>query len=555
MESEHQHFRRPLERPFFAQERDSVTILIGGLTWTHERLIRAVFLGCGYRCETLPACDLRAYQVGREYCNTGLCNPSYFTIGNLIRHLHNLEKHGLTRDEISNRYVFFTAGSCGPCRFGMYESEYRLALQNAGFGGFRVLTFQQQQGWQAASGEPGLTFSVDLGMGMLNAIILGDIVRDIAYRLRPYEARPRQTDQVIQSVVAKLESSLRDQPRFELSESLVPAISHHLAARRDAKAYKFANTLGKIRSHLRGRHYRSTLLECRDILAGIEVDRLRVMPVVKVVGEFWAQLTEGPGNYNLFAFLEREGAELLLDPISTWAMYLLYLPKIEGWTKSRLEYEHDDRTTRVRLRPPDWPHVRKQLLLFSGQKVYEGHYRKAAEMLGNIAQHLLPQEFVADLAHPHYHRLARGGEGYLEVGKSLYYTRSGLCHMVLAVKPFGCMPSTQSDAIHWAEMSRSKNMLFVSIETSGEGEINALSRVQLALADARTKAQEEFDACLRLTGLTMERIRDYVATHVELRDPFYVISKHPGTVGTAANFVLQVAGLMSRSNKRARAAA
>jgi len=39
--------------------------------------------------------------------------------------------------------VFFTAGACGPCRFGMYEAEYRLALRNAGFDGFRVLLFQQ----------------------------------------------------------------------------------------------------------------------------------------------------------------------------------------------------------------------------------------------------------------------------------------------------------------------------------------------------------------------------------------------------------------------------
>src|SRR3712207_7985347 len=45
----------------------------------------------------------------------------------------------LTKQEIIDRYVFFTAGACGPCRFGMYEAEYRLALRNAGFDGFRVL--------------------------------------------------------------------------------------------------------------------------------------------------------------------------------------------------------------------------------------------------------------------------------------------------------------------------------------------------------------------------------------------------------------------------------
>ena len=57
----------------------------------------------------------------------------------------------------------------------MYEAEYRFALQNAGFDGFRVLLFQQNDGIKAASGEPGLKFTVDFGIGMLNALNLGDV--------------------------------------------------------------------------------------------------------------------------------------------------------------------------------------------------------------------------------------------------------------------------------------------------------------------------------------------------------------------------------------------
>ncbi len=48
------HFRRPAERPFGAEERGKVTILFGGLTWKHERVIQAVFKGCGYNCEITP---------------------------------------------------------------------------------------------------------------------------------------------------------------------------------------------------------------------------------------------------------------------------------------------------------------------------------------------------------------------------------------------------------------------------------------------------------------------------------------------------------------------
>ncbi len=50
----------------------------------------------------------------------------------------------------------------------------------------------------------------------------------------------------------------------------------------------------------------------------VEVDHTRLKPVVKIVGEFWAQLTEGDGNFHIFRFLEQEGAEVYVDSISGW---------------------------------------------------------------------------------------------------------------------------------------------------------------------------------------------------------------------------------------------
>ncbi len=61
----------------------------------------------------------------------------------------------------------------------------------------------------------------------------------------------------------------------------------------------------------------------------IEVDRTRVKPVVKITGEFWAQTTEGDGNFHMFDFLEREGAQVLVEPIATWVAYLLYQAKAQ----------------------------------------------------------------------------------------------------------------------------------------------------------------------------------------------------------------------------------
>jgi hypothetical protein len=111
------HFHRPVERAFTAEERNRVTILFGGFTWKHEDLIRAVFQGCGYRCEKLPVPNVNAFQTGKEFGNNGQCNPTYFTVGNLVQYLQFLEKG--SRDKRS----WTTMSSSLPARAGPVDSE------------------------------------------------------------------------------------------------------------------------------------------------------------------------------------------------------------------------------------------------------------------------------------------------------------------------------------------------------------------------------------------------------------------------------------------------
>jgi hypothetical protein len=168
-----------------------------------------------------------------------------------------------------------------------------------------------------------------------------------------------------------------------------------------------------------------------------------------------------------------------------------------------------------------------------------------ARALGGLASPLVPQAELARLAHPFYHQLARGGEGHLEVGKSIHATLTRSCHMVLSLKPFGSLPSTQSDGVHASVVSRYPDMLFLPIETSGEGQINAYSRVQMTLAEAKALARAEFDRALASTGRSLGDIRAFVAGHAALRHPFYRIPQRQGVTGVAANFVLHVGDLMA----------
>ena len=126
---------------------------------------------------------------------------------------------------------------------------------------------------------------------------------------------------------------------------------------------------------------------------------------------------------------------------------------------------------------------------------------------------------MAELSDQYYNSKLRGGEGHLEVAKNLYYTKHRLCHMVLALKPFGCLPSLQSDAVQAGLAERFPEMVFLSVETSAEGEIHAYSRVQMALAEARVKAQDEFESALRQARQPLANIRRFVAAASRAAQP------------------------------------
>ena len=536
-----QHFKKPVERTFTAQERDRVTILFGGLTWKHEKLIQAVFQGSGYKCQVINTPDVSDFQAGKEYGNNGQCNPTYFTVGNLVQHLQRLERQGLSREDIINNYVFFTAGSCGPCRFGMYEAEYRFALQNAGFDGFRVLLFQQQEGIKAASGEPGLKFTVDFGMGMLNALHIGDTLQDLIHQIRPYELNKAESDRVFLEVGDLMAKCLRERPPFEILEATSGWLKSYLTRPEKLKLKNTLNTLGKIRENLYGKPLVDALDEARQRMNAIDIDRTRVKPIVKITGEFWAQTTEGDGNFNMFRFLEREGAQVLVEPIATWVAYLLYQAKYVAMRRKNVEQY----STRSKW-GAELNYRKKVMGLSIGEVLWQHFYHRINRKLGGITHTLAPQPELDELAQPYYNRYARGGEGHLEVGKNVYYTIHHLAHMVLALKPFGCMPSTQSDGAQSAVINRYKDMIFLPIETSGEGEVNAHSRVQMALGEAKAKARLEFEQCLKQSGHSLDEIRSYVQEHPELKRPFYRVPHVEGVAGTAAQFVLHVGKRIDR---------
>jgi predicted nucleotide-binding protein (sugar kinase/HSP70/actin superfamily) len=533
------HFQRPAERPFTKDQRGHTTLLFGGLTWKHEKLVHGALEGLGYLAEPVPTPDVAAFQLGKEYGNNGQCNPTYFTVGNLLQFLQGLEEKGLSREEIIDRYVFFTAGACGPCRFGMYEAEYRLALRNAGFDGFRVLLFQQSGGLSQSDAEQGLEMNLDFFLGILNSLNCGDVLNECAYAIRPFEVSEGATDAALDRAMDYMHDVFLKKQPWKVGDKL----GGYLGNFKDNAEY-----IGKFLNQIQGDDFTTSLEHCRDIYNEVEVDRLRVKPVVKITGEFWAQTTEGDGNFNMFAFLEREGAQVLVEPIGTWITYMIHqvVQKIrdhKGLEEGAVLPPAWRLDKRAKI---EWNYRNKLAKLKLAEAIFRREYHRLVEALGGLAHKLADQYEMQRLGHPYYNSRGGGGEGHLEVAKNIYYSNKGLAHMVLSVKPFGCMPSTQSDGAQAAVVAAHKDIIYLPIETSGEGEINAHSRVQMALGEAKNKAKAEFAETLESRGLTLEECYAYVDAHPELKRPMYLVPHREGVVGTAANMVHHIADRMKK---------
>ncbi|PYV45397.1 MAG: hypothetical protein DMG06_02545 [Acidobacteria bacterium] len=203
----------------------------------------------------------------------------------------------------------------------------------------------------------------------------------------------------------------------------------------------------------------------------------------------------------------------------------------------------------------NWKHKNRIVKLSLAEAIFKREWNRLREALNYIPHDLADQRELERLAHSFYNSRAAGGEGHLEVAKNIYYCTKHISHMVLSLKPFGCMPSTQSDGAQSAVVAHFKDMIFLPIETSGEGEINAHSRVQMALGEAKVKAKAEFEKVMKEVDYSLDEVRSYVDDHPELKGGMYRVPHSHGVIGTAANFVIHVASLMKSERKLSAAVA
>jgi len=452
--------KEPIE---YAPKKETI-MLVGGLTILQDKLIETALHSIGENFVALPNPNFESFQKGKAFGNRGQCNPTYFTVGNLVKYLQNLrDEKGLSEKEIVSKYAYVTAGGCGPCRFGMYITEYKKALRDAGFDGFRITSFEHDKGIFQGEDEVEqlLNLSPKFFIVLVKAIIIGDIMNILGYKMRPYEVEAGSVDAAME------ECRLLISRAFEEKTNLTKA-----------------------------------LWKCRKILEKVQLNRLQPKAKVLVMGEFWAAMTEGDGNYNLHRFLEAEGAECIPQPVMNRLMLSIWEAERKLHKKENLATDTDKKV--------DFSSVKSRIMIKLAKNAVKMHFSLYAKAIGLHDYEIPNMEKLAALSEKYYTLDCEGGEGHLEVAHLIESVKDNLSHLTISVKPFGCMPSSAvSDGVQSLVTNRYPSANFLAIETSGEGAANFYSRVQMALFKAKQLAKEEFEELTIPTSIP-EKVNNYL---------------------------------------------
>jgi predicted nucleotide-binding protein (sugar kinase/HSP70/actin superfamily) len=198
----------------------------------------------------------------------------------------------------------------------------------------------------------------------------------------------------------------------------------------------------------------------------IRRDFSRVLPRALVVGEPWTTLADGDPSYDLARKLGLHGVEIDAPSAADWLRYRL-------WGRTDVAARHCDRRIQI-LR------------------------RRIGRWFGLQAPRADDMHDLARLASAHYDPNVRGGSAHLEVGRALRAARDRTAHLVISIKPFGCLPSSSLlDGILSVLAREGKTPPLVIVETTGNANAVVESRLEMAIEGARSAAEREIEAARR----------------------------------------------------------
>lgn len=404
---------------FTEQMRDEgYTILCPQMAPIHFDLVKEVFRGAGYNLELLPSTDHDAVEAGLRYVNNDICYPSILVTGQIMEAIES------GRYDLSKTAVVISQTG-GGCRATNYIALIRKALRESGHPEIPVISLSA-----VALGEdnPGFKITPALLKQAVYAVLFGDVMMQMLYRCRPYEATPGAANALYEEYMAR-------------ARKLAPKFNRHNYTKLAREAIRAFDTMPLVGEGTK--------------------------PRVGVVGEILVKFHPTANNH-VVDVIEREGCEAVVPGLLDFFLYSM----------SNAELQKDElgssATTRAGMQAliklVDWMRTPVEEMLEKSRRF------EAPERIGTMADKARTVLSVCN----------NMGEGWLLTAEMLDLIDHGAPN-IICTQPFACLPNHVVGKAVIKELRRQhpeSNIVAVDYDP-GASEVNQLNRIKLMISVAK----------------------------------------------------------------------
>ena len=411
------------------------TLLCPQMSPIHFELVEQLLKKNGYNAVLLPSVDHGAVEAGLKYVNNDICYPSVLVTGQIMEAIES-GKYDLSRTAV------MISQTGGGCRATNYIALIRKALRDAGHPEVPVVSLTAAKGLD--EDNPGFNiFKPEILVHAVYALLYGDLLMQVLYRVRPYEAEPGSADVLYDQFMARAKDE-------------VTSCGQH-----------------------------AFLKLCQDTVDAFEtlpVVADRSKPRVGVVGEILVKF-HPTANNQVVKVIEQEGCEAVVPGLVDFFLFGMTSPKnMKGELGTKLS---------------------KRLTHQAGIKLIESMREPINRMLEKSTR-FEPYPDIYELAAKAKQVLSlcnTMGEGWLLTAEMCDLIECGTPNIVCC-SPFACLPNHvvgKSVIKRLREMHPESNIVAVDYDP-GASEVNQLNRIKLMISVAKENFRAARAAAAEMGG-------------------------------------------------------
>ncbi len=262
------------------------TVLVPQMNRIAAHLFSATLRSFGVKAKTLVT--YRGLDLAKAHTSGKECYPCLVTMGDILYFIDQERKR--VGDKFNaDDFIYFLPQAEGPCRFGMYTKYQRLVLDSfLGTGQLQIDAITSEDGY-SFEGLLDESRQLDLRKTGYFALVVGDVMDRLLWRLRPYEKEAGMMDAFIQKAMERMEDVFETHATKKKFGTILDSLEEII-------------TEGK------------TLID----------PTLPRKPLIGVVGEVFVRM-HPPSNEDLIRTLESFGAEVVNASLTEWVDFVSYV--------------------------------------------------------------------------------------------------------------------------------------------------------------------------------------------------------------------------------------